>query len=86
MAKHKTPADYLYKRYRIAYPKRLPVTTVSLPWLEHILLARQAGGVKQLSVIVREEAARLRESGDYRDSLSRAVLMAVRARLKQPQV
>jgi hypothetical protein len=75
------PSDYYYKRYRIAQPAGMPVTTVSVPYLEHLALIRQAGGTRSLSAMVHAEAGRLRASGDYKGTLSAAVRRAVKARL-----
>lgn len=83
MGASKKSSDYVYKRYRIAHPATRPVTTVSLPWLEHILMTRKTGGPEQLSAIVRAEAARIREHGPFDISLSAATLTAVRQRLKE---
>jgi hypothetical protein len=82
MARNMTPSDYVYKRYRIARPKHLPQTTISLPFLEHLRMEHQVGGLKQMSALVRGEAERLREVGGYSGTLSAAVLRAVRAKLK----
>jgi hypothetical protein len=70
------PSDYVHKRYCIALPKTMHVTTVSLPWMEH-LATHRAGGIKELSAIVRAEAAKLRETGHGPGALSAAVLKAV---------
>jgi hypothetical protein len=76
------PADYVYKRYRIAHPSSMPITTVSLPWIEHMRMTRQAGGVKELSALVRSEAAFIR-AAEHAGSLSAAVLTSVRSKLKE---
>jgi hypothetical protein len=70
------PADYDYKRYRIAQPACLPVTTVSLDRLTDIRLAARAGGPKKLSAIVRATAARIRVE-NYQGTLSAEVLREV---------
>ena len=72
------PADYDYKRYRIAPADGLPATTISLDRLKDLRLSRRAGGPDKLSAIVRAEAARIRAS-DYPGKLSAAVLKAVQA-------
>ena len=73
------PADYVYKRYRIAHPSSMPITTVSLLWLEHLQLMRKAGGAKELSALVHSKATFIRHAR----SVSEAVLTSVRGKLKE---